>query len=128
RPYRVLTAQSGADALRLMEENPVNLVVSDARMPGMDGATFLHKAGERWPACIRILLTGYADIDTTIKAINDGSVYRYLSKPWHDDEICQVIEQSLAYQYAEQERLRLQQLTHEQNGALQGIIGRLDLL
>lgn len=119
KAYRVLTAQSGADALRLMEEHPVNLVVSDARMHGMDGTTLLHQICERWPACIRILLTGYADIDTAIKAINDGRVYRYLSKPWHDDEIRQVIEQSLAYQHAEQERLRLEQLTHEQNKALQ---------
>ena len=121
RPYRILTAQNGVDALRLMEENTVNLVVSDARMPGMDGATLLAEICERWPACIRILLTGYADIDATIKAINDGKIYRYLSKPWHDDELCLVLEQSLAYQYAEQERLRLLQLTREQNDALQDV-------
>lgn len=124
--YRILTAQSGPEALLLMEENTVNLLVSDARMPGMDGATLLAHVCSRWPACIRILLTGYADIDTTIKAINDGSIYRYLSKPWHDDEICLVIEQSLAYHYAEQERLRLLQLTQEQNVALQDMNDTLE--
>jgi response regulator RpfG family c-di-GMP phosphodiesterase len=117
--YHILTAQSGAQALLLMEDNPVDLVVSDARMPEMDGVEFLGEVRTRWPTCIRILLTGYADIDTTVRAINDGSIYRYISKPWHDTEFCQVIAQSLAYRYAEQERLRLQQLTHEQNEALQ---------
>ncbi len=126
KPYRILTARSGVEALRLMEEHSVDLIVSDARMPGMDGATLLCEICERWPACIRILLTGYADIDTTIKAINDGRIYRYLSKPWHDDEICLIIEQSLAYQYAEQERLRLQKLTQEQNRALQDINEHLE--
>lgn len=126
KPYRILTADSGAEALRLMETNPIDLIVSDAKMPGMDGPALLETVCERWPACIRILLTGYADIDTTIKAINDGRIYRYLSKPWHDDEICQTIEQSLAYQYAERERLRLQRLTQEQNDALQDMNENLE--
>jgi len=117
--YRILTAQSGAQALRLMEENPVHLVVSDARMPGMDGVELLGEIRTRWPDCMRILLTGYADINATIRAINDGSIYRYISKPWHDGDLCQVIQQSLAHRHAEQERLRLQQLTHDQNRALQ---------
>src|SRR5690606_12398678 len=86
---------------------------------GMDGVDFLGQVRARWPACMRILLTGYTDIDATIKAINDGSIYRYISKPWHDTELCQIIQQSLEHRYAEQERLRLQQLTLEQNEALQ---------
>ncbi len=121
RPYRVLTAQSGEQALSLMEADPVDLIVSDARMPGMDGATLLREVYARWPACIRIFLTGHNDIDTTIKAINEGKIYRYLGKPWHDAEVLQVIEQSLAYQYAERERLRLQELTHAQNLELQDL-------
>ncbi len=125
-PHHVLTAQSGAQALLLMQENPVDLVVSDARMPGMDGATLLREVCTRWPACIRILLTGHTDIDTTVKAINEGRIHRYLNKPWHDDEISLVIEQSLAHQYTERERLRLQQLTQEQNEALQDINNNLE--
>lgn len=119
KPYQIFTAHSGPEALTLMEQNAIDLIVSDARMPGMDGATLLGKICDRWPASIRILLTGYSDIDATVKAINDGRIYRYLSKPWHDDEVCQVIEQSLAHQYAERERLRLQRLAQAQNEALQ---------
>ena len=126
KPYRILTAQSGEEALRLMEENAVDLIVSDARMPGMDGATLLGRICDRWPASIRILLTGYADLDTTVKAINDGRIYRYFSKPWRDDEVRKVIEQGLAYQHAERERLRLQRLAQEQNEALQELNENLE--
>lgn len=125
-PYRVLTAQSGEQALNLMETDPVDLIVADARMPGMDGATLLREVYSRWPGCIRIFLTGHNDIDTTIKAINEGKIYRYLGKPWHDAEVLQVIEQSLAHQYAERERLRLQELTHTQNLELQALNENLE--
>ncbi len=125
-PYRVLTAQSGEQALSLMEDGPVDLIVADARMPGMDGATLLREVYARWPGCIRIFLTGHNDIDTMIKAINEGKIYRYLGKPWHDAEVLQVIEQSLAYQYAERERLRLQELTHAQNLELQALNENLE--
>lgn len=119
--YRILTAQNGTEALQLLENNPVDLIVSDARMPGMDGATLLSKVRERWPACIRILLTGHTDIEAAITSINEGRIYRYLSKPWHNDEICAVVDQGLAYRHAEQERLRLLRLTREQNLTLRNL-------
>ncbi|WP_106477939.1 HD domain-containing phosphohydrolase [Phytohalomonas tamaricis] len=125
-PYTVLTASSGDQALSLMEAQHIDLVISDARMPSMDGATLLAKIQQRWPECLRILLTGYADISTTIRAINDGQIYRYLSKPWDDDDLRLIIRQALAYQFSEQERQRLERLTLSQNLQLQELNADLE--
>ncbi|MGQ7958327.1 HD domain-containing phosphohydrolase [Pseudomonas sp. SP16.1] len=124
--YEILTASGGEQALAMLEECPVDLVISDARMPGMDGATLLAEVQRRWPDCMRILLTGYADIGTTIKAINQGQIYRYISKPWDDDELRMVIRQALAFHTSERERLRLEQLTREQNQRLQELNATLE--
>lgn len=118
QPYELVMANGGAQALQLFEEQPFDLVVSDARMPGMDGAALLAEIHKRCPQCMSILLTGYADIQTIITAINEGQIYRYLSKPWNDDELLLAIRQALAFQFAERERERLQQLTQEQNKQL----------
>lgn len=125
-PYTLLTASSGEQALSLMEAQHVSLVISDARMPGMDGATLLAEIQQRWPDCLRILLTGYADVSTTIRAINEGQIYRYISKPWDDDELRLIIRQALAYQFAEQERQRLERLTLSQNQQLQELNAELE--
>src|SRR5574343_1257833 len=74
--YDVLLATSAAEGLELLQQQPVNLVISDMRMPEMDGAQFLEIVRERWPQNIRILLTGYADVSSTIAAINRGESYR----------------------------------------------------
>ncbi|QKQ27199.1 response regulator [Candidatus Reidiella endopervernicosa] len=85
--YKILTANNGEEGLAVLEQNSVYLVISDMRMPVMDGATFLAKAAERWPDTMRILLTGYADMESTISAINQGKIYKYFSKPWEDNDI-----------------------------------------
>jgi response regulator RpfG family c-di-GMP phosphodiesterase len=125
-PYHLLTAESGEAALEQLQAAHVDLVISDARMPGMDGATLLAEVKRRWPGCVRILLTGYADLTTTVKAINEGQVYRYISKPWDDDELRLIIRQALAFQYSERERKRLEALTHEQNIQLQALNASLE--
>jgi response regulator RpfG family c-di-GMP phosphodiesterase len=118
-PYKLLTAGCGDAALQQLEQAHVDLVISDARMPGMDGATLLAQVQQRWPNCLRILLTGYADLTTTVKAINEGQIYRYISKPWDDDELRLIIRQALAFQHSECERRRLELITREQNIQLQ---------
>lgn len=125
-PYRLLVANSGESALEVLTSTSVDLVVSDARMPGMDGATLLAHVQQHWPQCLRILLTGYADVSTTIKAINEGQIYRYVSKPWDDDELRLIIRQALAYQHSERERERLEKLTREQNCELQELNASLE--
>jgi response regulator RpfG family c-di-GMP phosphodiesterase len=78
--YRIFLAESGAAGLKILETESVDLVISDMRMPEMDGATFLKAVRERWPRVVRILLTGYADITSTVAAINEGEIYRYIAK------------------------------------------------
>ncbi|WP_331691904.1 HD domain-containing phosphohydrolase [Pseudomonas sp. ZY71] len=118
QPYDLLLATSGAQALEILAQQPVNLVMSDARMPGMDGASLLAHVRERYPATARIMLTGYADPAAIIKAINDGQIHRYISKPWNDEELLLILRQSLEHQHSEQERKRLERLTRVQNDQL----------
>lgn len=90
--FEILLANSAAEALDLLKgaEN-VALIVSDQRMPDMTGVEFLAKARNAAPDALRIILTGYADINATIDAINIGGAYRYLSKPWVDEDMLEVL-------------------------------------
>jgi response regulator RpfG family c-di-GMP phosphodiesterase len=119
--YRVFTALSGAEALELMAREHVDLVISDMRMPFMDGAQLLEQVRSRWPATTRILLTGYADVASSVAAINRGEVYRYITKPWNDGEILMNVGQAFERQALERERQRLQQLTERQNTELKDL-------
>lgn len=118
QPYDVLLATSGAQALEMLTQQPVDLVMSDARMPNMDGATLLAHVHELYPATTRIMLTGYADPTAIIKAINEGRINRYISKPWNDDEMLVTLRQALEHQHSERERQRLEQLAQVQNDQL----------
>lgn len=124
--YRIFTAGSGAEALALLEQEPVDLVVSDMRMPQMDGAQLLEQVRSKWPDTLRILLTGYADISSTIAAINRGEIYRYIAKPWEDNEILLVVRHALERKALEQEKRRLEQLTQRQNEELKSLNASLE--
>jgi len=87
RDFEVLTANSGEEGLRILAERPVAVVLSDHKMPGMTGVEFLSRVREFDPKTIRMLVTAYGDVETLTGAINDGSIYRYLAKPWHPDEL-----------------------------------------
>ena len=107
RQYRVLTAAGGAEALEVLGREPVHLILSDQRMPGMSGDELLSRVRERHPDVIRLLFTGYADIQAVIKAVNQGGIYRYILKPWDAAELEAIIRQA-ADQYdllAERRRL-----------------------
>jgi len=116
--YEILTATSAKEGLALLEEKPADLVISDMRMPEMDGAEFLQQVFTRWPDTKRILLTGYADATATIAAINRGRIWRYVSKPWNDEELIVTVEQALAHRQLTQENARLVALTQRQNEEL----------
>ena len=126
QPYEVLLATSGAQALEIMAQQPIDLVMSDARMPNMDGATLLAYIHQHYPDTLRIMLTGYADPSAIIKAINEGQIHRYISKPWHDEEMLLTLRQSLAYQHSERERLRLVQEAWDQNEKLKQLNATLE--
>jgi signal transduction histidine kinase len=105
--HRVLTAASGPEALDLLEREPVGLIIADQRMPGMSGAEFLAETIARHPDVIRVVLTGYTDVDTLLDAINRGHVYHFLSKPWEARELRQVVCRGLERFAAAAERARL---------------------
>lgn len=115
---KVLQAGSGAEALQIMEREKIDVLLSDMRMPGMDGATLLAQARARWPQTARILLTGYSDMNATVAAINEGQIYRYIHKPWDELELRLTVRQAAEYQRLERERADLQQLTARQNEEL----------
>ena len=116
--YRLLLAESGAQGLALLEQEPVDLVISDMRMPEMSGAQFLAKVRERWPDTVRLLLTGYSDIQSIQDAINCGEIYRYITKPWEDGDMLLVVRHALERRALEQEQRRLEALTLRQNEEL----------
>jgi len=123
---KILTAESGAEGLKILEEESVDIIVSDMRMPQMDGAEFLEKVTEKWPETIRILLTGYADITSTINAINKGNIYRYISKPWEDNDIILSVRQALEQKQIKEERDNLLLLTSQQNEELKDLNTNLE--
>lgn len=116
--YRIFTAEGGAQGLEMLARERVDLVVSDMRMPEMNGAQFLEQVRERWPETVRILLTGYAEIGATIDAINKGEIYRYISKPWEDDDILLTVKQALQQKRLEREKQHLDELTHNKDDVL----------
>jgi len=124
--YRTLTAESGRQGLEILAQEPVDLVISDMRMPEMNGAQFLEQVREHWPGAIRILLTGYAEIGATIDAINKGQIYRYISKPWEDNDMLLTIRQALERKALEDEKRRLERLTQRQNEQLKELNAGLE--
>ena len=95
--YTVLTAQSGVEALSLLEQHDVALIVTDQRMPGMTGIELLDKTVPLRPHMVRILLTGYTDVSALIQAINSGNVYRYLTKPWDNDDLRMTVSRAVEH-------------------------------
>lgn len=85
--YQIVTAASGSEGLQRLAEATTHLVISDFMMPGMTGAEFLHEVKQRSPDTIRIMLTGHANTDAVMGAINDGAVYKFILKPWNDDDL-----------------------------------------
>lgn len=92
REYKVHTAISGAEGLKILEDTPIEIIITDQRMPEMSGIEFLTEVLDRNMEPMRMLLTGYSDINAVIDSINKGQVYRYLTKPWNEDELKQAIE------------------------------------
>ncbi|TRW89712.1 HD domain-containing phosphohydrolase [Candidatus Methylobacter oryzae] len=119
-------ASSGAEGLEILQQYPVDLVISDMRMPEMNGAEFLAQVFTQWPDTIRILLTGYADLQSTIDAVNKGRIYNYCNKPWNDEELKLLVRNALEQKRLREERDRLSELVHQQNKELKELNEHLE--
>jgi len=103
--YQVYIAISGDEALKILSEKPIEIIITDQRMPNMTGVEFLEKVIEKFPDPMRLLLTGYADMNAVVDAVNKGKIFHYLSKPWNEDELDITIKR--AYEaYLEKQRLK----------------------
>ncbi len=118
RTYRVLTSPSGSAAIELLQNNDVEVILSDQRMPGMSGDVLLRKARELKPDTIRMLFTGYADIQAVISAVNEGHIFRYILKPWDSAELEGIIRQGIEQHDLLAERRRLIAELQEANARL----------
>lgn len=116
--YQVLTADSGAAGLKVLAGETVDVIISDMRMPEMNGAQFLASARASWPDTMRLLLTGYSEIQAIQDAINGGEIYRYITKPWDDQEILRVLHDALERRQLVLDKARLEALTVQQNAQL----------
>ena len=117
--FELLTAASGSAALEMLRDAPeVGVIVSDQRMPGMTGVEFLEQARVIAPQALRILLTGYADMEATIAAINQGGAYRYLTKPWDDQALLMTVREAATQYRLKRENERLHQIVNRQNEEL----------
>lgn len=107
RDYNVFTANSAMEALRVLDEREVAVIVSDQRMPEMTGVELFQKSREKYPHTIRILLTGYTDINALVDAINMGHVYRYVTKPWSREEIVMTVKRAVEHYATTKQNIRL---------------------
>jgi len=105
--YELITANCGSEALELLEANPVQLIISDHRMPGMTGVELLREVRVRWPDTLRIILSGYSEVRTIIAAINEGEIYKFITKPWNDEEIKLHVRRALEQHELEEENRRM---------------------
>jgi response regulator RpfG family c-di-GMP phosphodiesterase len=94
--WDIYTAESGDEGLAVISEHTIDLVVSDMRMPKMNGAEFLEQVVKQSPSTVRILLTGYSDVAATIAAIDKGKIFCHCTKPWDNDEFREILKEAIA--------------------------------
>jgi adenylate cyclase len=122
----ILTAASGAEAVRLLRANTVGVLISDQFMPEMRGIELLRHAQDNHPECVRVMLTGNSDLMTAVDAINKGDVFRFINKPWQNEEFVRIIELAVEQHHLLVGRRRYEQFIHEQNATLRHVNDALD--
>ena len=119
--YRVLGAMRVSEGLRIMAQETVHVVMTDQRIPGMTGVEFLKRVKEAYPDIVRLLFTAYSDIETVTDAINQGSVYGYIAKPWDPQELRAMLRQASEHYDLQEERKRLMGEVQEKNRQLEAV-------
>jgi putative nucleotidyltransferase with HDIG domain len=122
----VVTASRGQEALEILDRTPVQVVVTDQRMPEMSGVDLLSSIRERYPDIVRMMLTGFTEMDVAVDAINRGQIYRLITKPWNDDDLRTTIRQAFDHADLKSEIRRLNLVTREQNFKLQDMNRNLE--
>lgn len=117
--YDVALANSGAEALEMVQSDNFDLIISDMRMPAMSGAELLATLARDCPDMIRILLTGFSDIESTIRAVNEGRIHRYVQKPWNSEQLLNVLNEELETKRLRSENKALLEIVQQQNTQLQ---------
>ena len=113
RHYNIFSAQSGEEAIETLRNHPINLIISDQRMPTMTGVELFEKILPDFPDAIRMILTGYSDVQAIVDAINKGKVYHYITKPWKVEELKNIMDRALEAYSLMQKNKRLEQEKHE---------------
>jgi len=117
-PYEVETYTNGTEALSRMEQFSFDLVLSDYRMPGMDGVTLLTECKRRYPDTMRLILSGYTDLEALMGAINQAQIYRFICKPWQDYDLKTAIFQAISHRVVLDENRRLAEQVRQQQSQL----------
>ena len=125
-PMNILTASRPQEAIDLLEREEFQVVVSDQRMPEMSGVDMLQAIRERSPDIVRIMLTGYTEMNIAVEAINRGEIFRLITKPWNDDELKATLRQAFDHHDLKREIKRLNHVTREQNFKLQDMNKNLE--
>ncbi|QCQ21479.1 response regulator [Desulfoglaeba alkanexedens ALDC] len=120
-PYRVLCANSAKEALNILGGREVDVVVSDEKMPGMSGSDFLALVAEAYPETIRIVLTGQASLEAAIRAINEGGIYRFLTKPISESNLTATIRQALEHRSLVKKVAEIRKKEHSRAAALKAL-------
>jgi two-component system NtrC family sensor kinase len=125
--YEIHTAASGEEGLAVLQRvAPVQLVISDYRMPVMNGVDFLREVCKRWPDTVRIVLSGYADTAAIVSAINEGEIYKFIPKPWNDDELKVTINNALERYFLHKKNVELLAQLKAKNEELELINSNLE--
>jgi serine/threonine protein kinase len=125
-PYEILTARNGMEALQILSEEKIKVMISDYRMPKMNGVELAERVQQEWPNIIKIILSGASDKETVISAINKGKIYKFMTKSWYRDDMKLTIRQALEqYNLAENNRL-LNNTVRQQNEALKELNAKLE--
>jgi two-component system NtrC family sensor kinase len=120
--FEILNATSGPEGLEILRRvTPIQVVVSDFRMPGMNGVDFLKEVCKCWPETVRIIISGFADTAAIISAINEGKIFRFIPKPWNEDHLKTVIFDAIKQYCYHQENMELTQELRRKDIELQGM-------
>ena len=120
-PYGILSAGSAKEALGILSREQVDVVISDEKMPGMSGSEFLAVVRKKYPETIRIILTGHASLESAIRAINEGEIYRFFTKPCNMIDLAVTVRQALQQKDLLEENQRLLKLVKRQSGIIEAM-------